>query len=202
MPRKLARGAALRGHPGQVRMLQKMPKYWNFPRLRRAQRPQRGPPLRAPQARKMSVLVHFCSIRTCPGWPPSVDPGMEGSELFIYHDCRDGLGRECQLLSGNGKRWGKVYGNGIFYSLGRHAMKPNLYLPPYLLPTFPVRLASLSSSVSSRRFSPLYYMHGGNKLGSLNGTSRSISLSGEWVSPRVLAKPAEPFVNCVFRYLS
>ena len=27
LPRKLARGAALRGHPGQVRMLQKMPKY-------------------------------------------------------------------------------------------------------------------------------------------------------------------------------
>ena len=27
LPRELARGAALRGHPGQVRMLQKMPKY-------------------------------------------------------------------------------------------------------------------------------------------------------------------------------
>ena len=27
LPRKGARGAALRGHPGQVRMLQKMPKY-------------------------------------------------------------------------------------------------------------------------------------------------------------------------------
>ena len=27
LPRKVARGAALRGHPGQVRMLQKMPKY-------------------------------------------------------------------------------------------------------------------------------------------------------------------------------
>ena len=30
LPRKLARGAALRGHPGQVRMLQKMPKYGNL----------------------------------------------------------------------------------------------------------------------------------------------------------------------------
>ena len=29
LPRNLARGAALRGHPGQVRMLQKMPKYRN-----------------------------------------------------------------------------------------------------------------------------------------------------------------------------
>ena len=115
--------------------------------------------------------MHFCSIRTCPGWPPSVDPGMEDSELFIYHDCLDDLGIECQLFSGNGKR----------------CTIPSTNLSSSLSPTVFVRQLPRV---------PAIVLHtGGNKLSNLNGKSRSIPLGGEWVSPRVLAKPAEPFVN-------
>ena len=75
----------------------KVHKYGHFTRLRRAQRGSPLGPLRAPQARKISVLPShntfwrilripqdqklkfqyfgiFCSIRTCPGWPLSAAP--------------------------------------------------------------------------------------------------------------------------------